>query len=89
VQVLSVPADEGFWVGSSEQQRVWVQLTGEEGESPYQVTEGDVVDLEGTVVAHDASFAEQVGLSDADGAAQLTDLGSHIEAPKDSVVLAG
>jgi hypothetical protein len=87
VQVLSVPADEGFWVGTSDEQRVWVQLTGEEGESPYQVTEGDVVDFEGTVVAHDASFAEQVGLADADGAAQLTELASHIEAAKGSVTL--
>ncbi len=47
VQVLSVPADEGFWVGTSDEQRSWVQLTGEEGESPYQVQEGDLVDFEG------------------------------------------
>ena len=87
VRVLSVPADEGFWVGSSDQDRVWVQLTGEAGESPYQVTEGDVVDFEGTVVAHDESFASTVGVDEAAGAAQLTEQGSHLEVAKSAVKL--
>lgn len=87
VRVLSVPADEGFWVGSSDQDRVWVQLTGEAGESPYQVTEGDVVDFEGTVVAHDPSFASTVGVDAASGAAQLTERGSHLEVAKSAVTL--
>jgi len=87
VRVLSVPADEGFWVGSSDQDRVWVQLTGEAGESPYQVTEGDVVDFEGTVVAHDQAFAATVGVDEAAGAAQLTEQGSHLEVAKSAVTL--
>jgi hypothetical protein len=87
VQVLSVPADEGFWVGSSDQQRVWVQLTGEAGESPYQVTEGDTVDFEGAVVAHDQSFAGSVGVDEANGATQLTSQGSHLEVAKSAVRL--
>ena len=87
VQVLSVPADEGFWVGTSDEQRLWVQLTGEAGESPYQVQEGDTVDFEGTVVAHDGGFAEQVGLAAADGAAQLTEQATHLEVPKSGVSL--
>ncbi|TFV86176.1 hypothetical protein [Blastococcus sp. CT_GayMR16] len=87
VRVLSVPADEGFWVGTSDQQRVWVQLTGEVGESPYQVTEGDTVDFEGTVVAHDAAFAAGVGVDDAEGAGQLTSQGSHLEVAKSAVAL--
>jgi hypothetical protein len=86
-QVLSVPADEGFWVGTSDQQRVWVQLTGEAGESPYQVTEGDTVDFEGTVVAHDQSFAGSVGVDEANGATQLTSQGSHLEVAKSAVRL--
>ena len=89
VQVLSVPADEGFWVGTSAQQRVWVQLTGEAGESPYQVTEGDTVDFEGAVVAHDQSFAASVGVDEASGAAQLTSQASHLEVAKSAVRLAG
>ena len=87
VRVLSVPADEGFWVGSSETQRVWVQLTGEAGESPYQVEEGDVVDFSAAVVAHDPSFTGQVGVDQAEGATQLTDQGQHLEAAKSAVRL--
>jgi hypothetical protein len=88
VQVLSVPADEGFWVGTSDQQRVWVQLTGEAGESPYQVTEGDTVDFEGTVVAHDEAFAGEVGVDEAEGAELLATQATHLEVAKSAVTLA-
>ena len=87
VRVLSVPADEGFWLGTSETERVWVQLTGEAGESPYQVQEGDLVDFEGTVEAHDAAFAEQVGVDAAEGAQQLTEQAAHLEVAKSSLRL--
>ena len=87
VQVQSVPADEGFWVGSSDTDRVWVQLTGEAGESPYQVQEGDTVDFEGTVVAHDEAFATEVGVDEASGAAQLTEQAHHLEVAKSAVQL--
>ena len=88
VRVLSVPADEGFWVGTSDTQRVWVQLTGQAGESPYQVKEGDSVDFAGTVAPHDPAFAGQVGVDDAEGAAQLTSQGQHLEVAKSAVRLA-
>lgn len=87
VQVLSVPADEGFWVGSSETERVWVQLTGESGESPYQVQEGDTVDFDGTLVPHEQAFASEVGVEESEGAAQLTEQGHHIEVAKSAVQL--
>lgn len=87
VRVLSVPADEGFWLGKSETERVWVELTGEAGESPYQVQEGDLVDLEGTVVEHDAAFPGQVGVDDAEGAQQLADQAAHLSVDKSSVRL--
>jgi len=87
VQVLSVPADEGFWVGSSDTQRVWVQLTGVQGESPYQVRQGDRVDFTGTVVAHDAGFPATVGVDDAEGAAQLAAMGQHVEADRAALKL--
>ena len=86
VQVLTVPADEGFWVGTSDTARTWVQLTGS-GESSYQVTAGDTVDFTGTVTANPAGYAQTVGLTDADGAAQLTTQGQHIEVAKDAVTL--
>ena len=44
MSVLSVPADEGFWIGTSQNDRVWVQIVGK-GESPYQVQAGDKVDF--------------------------------------------
>jgi len=89
VQVLTVPADEGFWVGTSDAQRVWVQLTGESGESPYTVAPGDTIDFAGSMVAHDAGFAGQVGVDDAAGAQQLTAQAQHVEAPRSAVTLAG
>ena len=78
---------EGFWLGTSETERVWVQLTGEAGESPYQVQEGDLVDFEGTVEAHDAAFAEQAGVDDAEGAQQLADQAAHLTVAKSAVRL--
>ena len=86
-RVLSVPADEGFWLGTSETERVWVQLTGEAGESPYQVQEGDLVDLEGMVVEHDAAFPEETGVGDAEGAQQLADQAAHLEVATSAVRL--
>ena len=87
VQVLSVPADEGFWVGSSDAQRVWVQLAGAAGESPYQVRQGDRVDFTGTVAAHDGGFPATVGVDDAEGAGQLAAQAQHVEADRASVKL--
>ena len=81
VTVVSVPADEGFWVGTSETDRVWVQLTGT-GESGYVVTQGDRVEFTGSVVAHDPRYAEQMGVDPAEGAEQLTAQGAHLEVPK-------
>ena len=63
-----------------------VQLTGEADESPYQVEEGDTVDFEGTVVAHDRAFAPEVGVDAASGAAQLTQ-GHHLAVAKSAVRL--
>lgn len=87
VTVQSVPADEGFWVGTSDTDRVWVQLTGGPGESPYTVKPGDKVDFTGQVVAHDAGFAAQVGVDAAEGADQLTSQKAHIEVPKNVLKL--
>ena len=66
----SVSADEGFWVGTSDTDRVWVQLTGT-GESSYTATEGDTVNVTGQVVATPGDFPTQVGVDAAQGTAQL------------------
>lgn len=77
VTVRSVPADEGFWVGTSDTDRVWVQLLGE-GESDYVVRPGDRVEFDGRLVAHDAAFADAVGVAGDEGAGQLTGHGAHV-----------
>ena len=81
VLVQSVPADEGFWVGTSETDRVWVQLSGTD-ESGYVVQQGDRVDFTGQVATHDPGFATQVGVDAAEGADQLGQQGAHIEVAK-------
>ncbi len=84
VAVQSVPANEGFWVGTGEDDRVWVQLTGAD-ESGYVVTAGDRVQFTGTVVNHDAGFAGQVGVDPAEGADQLTTQAAHVEVAKSAL----
>jgi hypothetical protein len=81
VLVQSVPADEGFWAGTSETDRVWVQLSGT-GESGYVVQQGDRVDFTGQVAANDAGFAAQTGVEPTEGADQLNQQGAHIEVAK-------
>lgn len=81
VLVQSVPADEGFWAGTNETDRVWVQLSGT-GESGYVVQQGDRVDFTGQITAHDPGFAAQAGVDPAEGADQLGQQGSHIEVAK-------
>ena len=87
VAVQSVPADEGFWVGTSETDRVWIQLIGSDEETEYEVEQGDTVDLDGEVVATGSGFAEQVGVDDSEGAEQLQSQKAHIETPKSSITL--
>jgi hypothetical protein len=77
VPVQSVPADEGFWVGTSATNRVWVQLMGP-AESAYDVEVGDKVSFSGRVVSHGAHFAARVGVSAAEGARELTRQRGHL-----------
>jgi hypothetical protein len=87
VRVQSVPADEGFWVGTSQSDRIWVQLTGTRGESDYKVKEGDTVDFTGTVTKAAEGFAADAGVTAAEGAAQLTEQGYYVAVPSSSVKL--
>ncbi|WP_214402653.1 hypothetical protein [Pseudonocardia lacus] len=82
VVVQSVPSDEGFWVGGSETDRVWVQLTVPAGESPYTVQPGQRLDFTGPLTAHGADFAQRVGVDAAEGADQLTREAAHVEVAK-------
>ena len=88
VKVQSVPADEGFWVGSSAQDRVWIQLTGAAGESPFTVKAGDSVAFTGTVVKNPDGFAEQAGVTSDEGASMLESQGYHIAVSRSALKLA-
>lgn len=83
VTVESVVADEGFWVGASPTERLFVSLLpearGGSGESPFQARAGQRVDLVG-VLRPVPTDVGRLGVDDAEGAAQLRSQGQYIEA---------
>ncbi|HEX9994017.1 MAG TPA: sigma-70 family RNA polymerase sigma factor [Acidimicrobiales bacterium] len=83
VQVLGVPADEGFWVGSGPDRRIWVALEGT-GESPVDISPGQRLDFVGTLVRNPPGYAQSLGLPPADQAA-LTAATHHIAVPFQAV----
>jgi hypothetical protein len=89
-KVESVVSDEGFWVGSSAEDRVFVFLTPEarqsQGESGFQVTAGQTVSLEGALTALQESPEVAEGVTADEGADQLTSQGAYVRA--ESVELA-
>jgi RNA polymerase sigma factor (sigma-70 family) len=86
VRVLAVPADEGFWVGDGPGHRVWVQLQ-TRGESPERIRPGQRLTFTGVVTRNDPGFVRRVGLSDADGARELTRQGAHVEVDADDLTV--
>jgi hypothetical protein len=77
VRVLSVPADEGFWVGDGPSARAWVQLSAS-GESPVRIRAGQRLSFVGEVVRHDQDFARRVGATNPDDVRALTRQGAHV-----------
>ena len=86
VIVLSAPADNGFWVGTSTTDQVYVHLLQPGLVSPHPVRAGDHISFTGNVVANSATLAADDGVDAAEGAAQLTAQKAHIEIAKSSVV---
>lgn len=84
--VLDVPADEGFWVRSGPDTRIWVQLTGA-GESPAWIRINQRVSFVGAFVRHGADFPAQVGLDPVRGAADLRGQGVHIEVAAEDLTI--
>lgn len=76
VRVLSVPADEGFWVDGGSG-RVWIQIT-TAWESRAVVQPGDRAAFTGRVVSHGPNFADRPEFSSSEAEA-LVDAGAHIE----------
>jgi hypothetical protein len=87
VRVQSVVADEGFWIGTSEHDRIWVQLIGPPPESPYTVREGDRVSFNAAVVPNGRGFARKVGCDRSEGSELLTDQGQHLDVRKTKLTL--
>lgn len=77
VRVLSVPADEGFWVGRSPGERVWVQLN-RRAESGRVVRAGQLASFTGRLRAHGPAFPDRVGVAADEGGRQLARQGAHI-----------
>jgi len=67
--VLTVPADEGFWIGNGDG-RIWVQLTAA-GESSPEVRTGQRLSFRAQPVAHTPGYSRVIGLARADGAGTL------------------
>jgi hypothetical protein len=87
VTVQSVDANEGFWVGTSPADRVWVQLDGR-GESTYTVKAGDRVSFTGQMAANPPGFDQRIGVDAGEGAEQLRTQAAHITVPVDALQLA-
>jgi hypothetical protein len=90
VVVQSVVADEGFWVGADETNRLFVHLSdaakASQGESPFQVKAGQRVDFTGIVTPAPAD-AGALGVTAAEGADRLRTQGQYLELS--SVALTG
>jgi RNA polymerase sigma factor (sigma-70 family) len=86
VRVQQVTADEGFWVGTSARDRVWVQLTGTR-ESGFRVEPGHNVAFTGRMVENAGNFAQRAGVTPREGAGLLEQQGYHIEVPADRLRL--
>ena len=91
VAVESVVSDEGFWVGSGPEQRVFVYLTPQarqsSGESGFQVRAGQTVSLQGAIVAVGEIPEAVAGVEESEGLSQLRQQAALVRA--DQVSLAG
>jgi len=84
--VIDVPADEGFWIGSDDGGRIWVQMVGGPGESPVTIRAGSTVTFTGgLVIEHGPEMPGAVGLAPGPEADELVAQGHHIEVPLDAV----
>ena len=88
VTVQSVVKDEGFWVGTSQQDRVYVEYGGDVGADENRGLEpavGDRVNLTGPVRPAPENPARTLNLPEAD-AQQVTEQGAYINADSAEVL---
>ncbi|HEX8099798.1 MAG TPA: hypothetical protein VF660_06310 [Actinomycetota bacterium] len=85
VEVRSVVSDEGFWVGKSRGERVFVHLL-TAGESPAHVRPGSRVTFLG-VVRRNPQRTLSLGVTDGEGERLLLREGYHIEVPEQTLAV--
>lgn len=89
VMVQSVVADEGFWIGPSETDRLYVEFATQDDtaaeEGGVQIEEGQTLTFDGTLKALPADFATSFGIDAAEGADQLGQQGHFVEVPLSSI----
>jgi hypothetical protein len=76
VPVQEVVSATGFWVGSAELDRIFVEIEGK-GDASVEVTEGDKVSFTGVMEPN--LGAETYGLSEGQGAQQFRDQTLHVK----------
>ena len=86
VLVQSAPANNGFWIGTSAADQVWVQLLQPGLVSPHPVRKGDHVSFTATLVTNPPGFADTAMITPATGSALLTAQKAHIQLAKSAVV---
>ena len=79
VEVLAVVGDEGFWAGTDDANRVFVQID-TTAESSVTVDPGDRVTFSGTVEVLPIDFEQRFGLSSDEGLEQLRTQGHYVSA---------
>ena len=82
--VQSVPTNEGFWVGSSLPDRIWVDLD-DGGPISKPVTAGQRVSFVGRLIPNHAQLPAQLGLEAPADVAQLEGQGFHISITEETL----
>ena len=78
VPVESVVADEAFWVGTSEQDRMLVRLE-RATESPFKVRAGEIVSFDGVLARAGDGLAKELGVTENEGAPLLAEQGVYVD----------
>ncbi len=86
VTVQSVVPNQGFWVGTSATDRVWVELPGS-GQPPYPVKVGDRVNFTGPISPNPANYPPSVGVTSPPDTAQLNTQAAHIDVDGKTVTI--
>ena len=87
VPAQSALADEGFWVGGGPGDRVWVQLATKGRESSVRIRPGQRASFSGDIVRVAPDTPSKVGLTPAEGAAELRSIGAYVTVDPRQLVL--